>query len=130
MSALPFDLKERDVTKQVCDFLRAHRWRLIRMNVTKVKRLGRWTQFGETGMADYLALQYLPGSLAAVMWIEFKQSKGKLAKHQELWHARERRDGAAVYTVRDYDSFRAFYRDTFDRPGSPVRGQRELIERQ
>lgn len=131
MSALPFDLKERDITKQVCDFLRAHRWRLIRMNVSKVQfNDAGWMQFGESGMADYLALYYLPDSLAVAMWLEFKQAKGKLARHQELWHARERKDGASVYVVRDYDSFRKFYDAAFDRPGSPVKGQRELITSQ
>lgn len=128
MTTLPFELKERDITRQVCDFLRVHRWRLIRMNVSKVQfNDAGWTQFGETGMPDYLALYYLPDSLAVAMWLEFKQRKGKLARHQELWHARERKDGASVYTVRDYESFRTFYAATFDRPDSPVKGQRELM---
>ena len=47
----------------------------------------------------------------------------------ELWHARERKDGASVYTVRDYESFRTFYAATFDRADSPVKGQRELVTR-
>lgn len=126
MSALPFELKERDVTKQVCDFLRAHRWRLIRMNVTTLQLRGQWVKFGETGIPDYLAIYYLPNSLAVCLWLEFKQRKGKLAKHQELWHAREQRDGATLCTVRDYESFREFYRERFERTDSPVKGQREL----
>jgi hypothetical protein len=127
MSALPFDLKEREVTKLVCDFLRAHRWRLIRMNVTTLQLRGQWVRFGESGSPDFLCLHYLPNGLAAVLWLEFKSKSGKLARHQELWHARERKDGASVYVVRDFDSFREFYRASFDRPDSPVRGQRELI---
>jgi hypothetical protein len=130
MNGLP-PLLERHVSRLVCDFLQAAGWRLIRNNVTKQKdSRGRWTQFGETGMPDFLALYYRGGFDALAMWLEFKRPKrGKLARHQELWHARERRDGAAVVTVDDYDSFRAFYAAAFDRPGSAVKTQRELITR-
>ena len=128
MSGLPFDLKERDVTRQVYDFLIHRRWRLIRMNVGKAKLKGRWTAWGESGMPDYLALYYLGDGHAIAWWLEFKREMGgELGRMQELWHARERKDGASVYTVCDFDSFRKFYDAAFDRPGSPVRGQRELI---
>lgn len=131
MNALPLDLKERDVTRQVYDFLVHRRWRLIRMNVGKAKLKGRWTAWGESGMPDYLALYYLGDGHAIAWWLEFKREMGgELGRMQELWHARERKDGAAVYTVCDFDSFRKFYDAAFDRPGSPVKGQRELITSQ
>lgn len=123
-------LRERDVMRLTCDFLAAHRWRLLRNNVTRVQHQnGDWTQYGESGMPDYLALRYLPDSLAAVLWLEFKAPRGRLSRLQELWHARERKDGATICVVNDFDSFREFYRERFDRADSPVKGQRELITR-
>lgn len=127
ITAEPPELRERDVMRLTCDFLLADRWRLFRMNVATVQFGERWVPFGEKGMPDYLALYYLADSLAAVLWLEFKAPRGRLSRIQELWHARERKDGATICVVNDFDSFREFYRDRFDRDGSPVKGQRELL---
>jgi hypothetical protein len=37
--------------------------------------------------------------------------------------------GAAGYIMPDFEAFRAFHRERFDRPNLPVKGQRELLSR-
>jgi hypothetical protein len=120
-------LLERDIQRTVCDFLRAHGWRLVRLNVTKMPIKGQWVSFGERGMPDYLALYYLPDGRAVVLWLEFKRPKGKAAEHQQLWHEAERRLGAVVVQVDSFDNFLALYTAVFEREDSPVKGQRRLL---
>lgn len=75
-------------------------WRALRTD--PVSDRGRGKGFGELGMADHLYMRYgqrsnreFPqGEEDQVMWIEFKAPKGKPAKHQILWHQKERARGA------------------------------------
>lgn len=126
MTSLP-PLLERDVTRITCDFLRAHNWRLVRLNVTSMPLKGQWVSFGERGMPDWLAIYYLPDGLAVLLWLEFKSKKGKLSLDQELWHIREEKCGATVCTISDFESFHDWYLSKYDLDNSPVKGQRELL---
>ena len=111
-------LKERDVTRQITDFLKWRGWRLIRNNVTKMKDYaGNWTSYGEVGMPDYLAVYYCqedgrPG-LAACLWVEFKQLGKKLRPNQILWHRDELTRGACVVVADEFDQFEKFYWENF-----------------
>ena len=75
-------------------------WRSLRTD--PVSDRGRGKGFGELGMADHLYIRYSyrhPASnnalsLSQVLWVEFKSSKGKPAKHQIEWHTAERARGA------------------------------------
>jgi len=119
---------EADVTAQVRSYLEAMGWRAIRMQRTVMK--GQF-QTGEPGMADCLFLRYPKrggtGGICAHLWIEFK-APGKLANcicatkkprqrctacDQFAWQTEERRRGAVVWQVDDYEQFCARYRLEF-----------------
>ena len=105
-------LLERDVTRQVKDFLAWRGWRAVRMQRTVIP--GAF-QAGEPGMADYLFIRYLGGEpgAARVLWVEFKRKSGKLMPQQKQWAIEERARGAQVWTVSDLEQFQADYRRVF-----------------
>ncbi len=77
-------------------------WRAWRTD--PVSDRGRGKGFGELGMADHLYLRYcsLSGNGTGIvgdhiLWIEFKSSKGKPAKHQIEWHTKERARGGLTW---------------------------------
>ena len=121
------ELREKDISRTVCDFLKAQGWRLIRMNVSTVNFRGQWVNYGEKGMPDYLAVYYLHDGFALLLWLEFKRQRGgRLSAEQVAWSEKERRDGAVVFTVSDIDHFRQWYDERFDTKGSPVKAQRRF----
>jgi hypothetical protein len=103
------ELKERDVTRQVCDYLGFRGWRALRMQRTVLP--GSF-QTGEPGQADYLFLRYMlggkPGSTLS-LWIEFKAPGGRLRKGQAEWHVRERLRGGLVWVVGSFEAFEEAY---------------------
>jgi len=112
------DLKERDVAKQVSDFLEFRGWRRLRNQVGLATNMGGHTiRFGEKGMADLLFLLYLPQQSptgeciphAMVMWLETKRKGGKLSLDQTVWQAAERARGALVLNVDHFEIFAAWY---------------------
>jgi hypothetical protein len=108
----PIKPLERDITRQVCDYLGYRGWRPIRMQRTVLP--GSF-QTGEPGQADYLFLRYetsQPGA-ALALWIEFKTPSGRLRKGQPEWHARERLRGGIVWTVSSLQTFEADYNTHF-----------------
>jgi hypothetical protein len=112
-----FGIHERDVSRQVKDFLEWRGWRMVRMNVTKMKdKAGQWIQFGENGMADYLALYYMPNErpgAALAMWVEIKGPGGKLSPDQVTWHGNELACGGCVVVAREFTEFEAWYWEQF-----------------
>jgi len=108
----PLKLKERDVVKQVKDFLAWRGWRAVRMQ--RMILPGSF-QTGEPGMADYLFLRYSPESTGACLclWIEFKRPGGPMRQGQMEWHERERIRGAAVWVVEELDDFMTLYNQHF-----------------
>jgi len=125
-SQKPVKLLERDVTRQIRDFLRAHGWRPIRMQRTVVP--GQF-QSGEPGMADYQFVHYLAqirAALALVIWTEMKSPtdrrrctchlraiKGKKGKctpcTQADWRRNEEAKGALFGPGYDFDVFQEWY---------------------
>lgn len=109
-------LLESELSQQVTDYLRHRGWRLIRMNRGLFSdRTGHTVQFGEPGMADYLALHYRP---PAVIWIEMKRSAEKkprcicltkkprqrcTACDQAAWQLAERARGGTVWVIDGID---------------------------
>lgn len=130
ISQAPVKLLEKHVTEQVKSYLEFRGWRLIRHNVTKVQSVyGQWTQFGENGMPDYLALKYLPDGVSLHLWLEFKRLKGKLEAHQIAWHNTERLRGAIVWRVDEIKSFIVRYEAQFGWVHTEdwISGQKDLL---
>jgi hypothetical protein len=104
-------LLEKDVARQVCDYLGFRGWRRLRMQRTI---LSGSFQTGEPGQPDCLFLRYLtggkPGSTLA-LWVEFKSFRGRLRKGQPEWHTRERLRGGLVWVVDSFEDFE----ETYDR---------------
>lgn len=120
----PRVMRERDeVQKPVVQFLEIDGWRCFRTELTVQKDRGRVV--GELGQPDYLAIRYHPESVrlhyrtvaeaarTEVMWLEMKAPNGaRLSANQKLWHAAERKRGALVLVVDNFDAFRAWYMDS------------------
>lgn len=118
----PRIMHERDnVQAPVVQFLQIDGWRMFRTELTVQKERGRVV--GEVGQPDYLAIRYkfpcravecsgesCGGPQAEVLWLEMKRPKGgRISKAQALWHAAERKRGALVLVVSDFDAFRRWY---------------------
>ncbi len=130
---------ERDVSKQVKDFLEARGWRAIR---TQFAFSPGAFQTGEPGMPDYLFLRYEPGGRALVLFIEVKGPRDqrkcncvpgskKVCKvcRQKNWQAREKQRGARVIVVDDAEWFFEQYERAYAaiHKGDEARGQLELL---
>ena len=99
---------EKQVDKQVRDFLELRGWRRVRFQATVIPGAFRTA---EPGMADCLYLKYLDRSgVCIALWIETKRAvRGKLADDQRAWRDRELKRGAAVLCVNDIDVFMREY---------------------
>jgi hypothetical protein len=88
------DWPEWMIERECTNILEQDGWRALRTDPVSDK--GRGKGFGEVGMADHLYIRYSPQweGDGKVLWIEFKSAKGKPAKHQILWHTKERARGA------------------------------------
>jgi len=129
---------EKDVQKQIFDFLQLRGWRPFRTHPAYVA--GQYSA-GEPGCPDAQAIRYMPVEAAParciMFWIEFKgprdrrvcacivnlKGKKKICKvcRQKNWHARERERGAVVIQTSSLDAFAAWYETQFgwlhrDRP--------------
>ena len=107
-------LLEREVTKQIKDFMEWRSWRAIRMQRTVIPNS---FQTGEPGMPDFLFVRYLATGftgLAVHCWVEMKRPRyGKLSEDQIKWHARERACGAVILKADDLRDFERQYERLF-----------------
>lgn len=125
-------LVERDVTKQVRDFLVLRGWRYIRMQRSVAP--GSFST-GEPGMADYLFVRYFHDrpmahyGVALHLWVEFKSPTGRVGPHQTEWQKREVARGGAVWIVDDVAWFADEYHKRFGwlHSGDAARGQLDLL---
>jgi len=134
LSDIGLHLRERDVARQIKDFLGFRGWRIVRHNVTKIRdRTGRWTSFGENGMPDLQAIYYLrhgqPGA-TATLWVETKQATGRLRPQQADWHRDELARGAVVVVARKFEDFEKFYWEVLGWVHGPQHGQGHLFRQQ
>ena len=111
-------LSERDVARQVRDFLEYRGWRCFRWNVgLATNQQGTVTRYGEKGMADLMFLYYdydveHAGS-ALCLWIETKREGADLRPEQVTWQLKESKLGALIVTVDQYEKFLTWYRTQF-----------------
>lgn len=130
---------ERDIAKQVKDFLEWRGWRLVRTQFAFVP--GSF-QTGEVGMPDSIALLYRPDGTAHVLWLEIKGPNDKRrcqcragdkrtckVCRQHAWADRERKRGARVWVVSDLGEFSAEYQRIYGHLhcGAGAVGQLHLI---
>jgi hypothetical protein len=112
-------LRERDVARQVRDFLEAYGWRCFRWNVgLATNQQGTVTRYGEKGMADLMFLYYdydagHEGS-ALCLWVETKAEGKDLRPEQVTWQLKESKLGALIVTVDQFEKFRTWYRQQFE----------------
>jgi hypothetical protein len=123
----PPALSEADLTRQVCDFMRANGWRAIRHQRTIMK--GQF-QTGEPGMPDYQFIYYLkrPYGMCLNLFVEFKRksntarcrcaanegTRRRCTFHDQInWRHRESGLGGVVWVVSDFSYFEAAYMDVF-----------------
>ena len=123
----PAQLAEREVTKQVRDFLEWRGWRPVRHQRTAIP--GSFST-GEPGMPDYCMIHYLEGvggklvGVSLVLWIEMKREGARMrcncreshtcTMHAQMkWRAREEKRGAIVAQVASLSMFEPWYLERF-----------------
>lgn len=105
-------MTERDVQKQVLDFLRERHWRPVRMTVGRFRSR---VFVGERGMCDWLFLRYARYSSAVhqdhFFWLELKRPGEKPSPHQLAWIEAERVKGALVCVADSLEAFQNWYKE-------------------
>jgi len=129
---------ERQVTKQIVDYMLHRGWRPVRLH--PIVAPGTFSA-GEPGQPDYLFLRYLDGGACLALWVEFKSPNDKRRCNcrpdgkrcpvcrQKAWHDRERQRGAAVWVVADLQAFLGEYERLYGwlHSGEAGRGQLDLL---
>lgn len=131
-------LREADIQRTICDFLRAEQWRVFQFEQEWLDRKKKL--LGEEGMSDVLAIRYIPyvshavltthgnnqtpwvigeSGISQVLWIECKRidKRGRLTKptpKQAEWKLLEQKRGALVWTLGQdceatFEGFKALY---------------------
>lgn len=125
-------LKERDVTKQVVDWMEWNGWRALRNQVSaNQNQAGGWFRTGEKGMPDWLFLYYFKHQpmigVCVQLWIEMKKEGEDLKPDQVDWHMKEVARGALVWTVDKFEPFVEKYESVFGWMQKHREGQQLLI---
>lgn len=95
---MPLKLLESAIQRTCEDILRAHQWRIFRLEENYSERKRK--RVGERGAPDCMAVKYNgclqtpPTGKAQIVHIEWKAAKGKPSEAQTAWHAAERARGA------------------------------------
>jgi hypothetical protein len=120
-------IKEKDVEKQIRDFLAFRGWKVIKTDVIRAGKTKRgYIRAGEIGQADTVCIRPAnDGSHAAagqIFFAELKRigarTKPKRRESQAAWAAEMRARGFICYHAPDglddaFAHFEAFYRETF-----------------
>jgi predicted RNA binding protein YcfA (HicA-like mRNA interferase family) len=105
--AQPRDLLERDVTTQVCDYLRAKGWELIRLHAGTVRKGSHYIRLGSKGRPDWVAIH--PDRPA--FYVEMKRNKGGMLSEEQLAYiGRLMRYGYQVAVPQSVDEFAAWFK--------------------
>lgn len=79
MSKTQPNLLERDVTKQVTEYLAVHGWEMIRLHAGTVKKRGCFIRLGRIGRLDWVAVH--PKHPA--FYVEMKRNKGGVVSDEQ-----------------------------------------------
>lgn len=106
-------LSEKDVERQISDWMQIHGWREFATGYGEIRRGERLVAtVGEVGMPDRLFVRYLPDGRCDLVWVELKRPKGvgrsggRLRKEQEDWARNERVRGAVVLVIDSLNELR------------------------
>jgi len=116
-------LSEADVTRQICDFLRARGWILKRQQSGLFQRpeSAARVRIGEVGEADWMALKSTPilseygkfAGLSAVIFFGVKAPGRKPSFDQSVWLETRRRLHFEADWFDSPDKFAAWYQERF-----------------
>lgn len=108
-------LSEVDVTRQICDFLRARGWILKRQQSGLFQRPGSTARvrIGEVGEADWMAIKPCGFALGYMFYSEVKAS-GKIPSFdQQVWLETRRRLGFEADWFDSLELFGKWYQERF-----------------
>jgi hypothetical protein len=131
-TASPQKLLEREIQKQVKDFLRWRGWRIVRHQVTVASTGASTFSVGEKGMADLQAIYYITGNrpgLTLTLWVETKRLGKKLRPEQEVWRQNEESRGGLYWKADHIGEFMEQYERTFGwlHTDDRVKGQKAML---
>jgi hypothetical protein len=112
----PAKLLERDIQRQIRDFLTWRCWRIIRHQVAVATSGASTFSTGEKGMADLQAIYYFTGTAMGhtlTLWIETKRLGKPLRPEQIAWREKEEARGAVVWKADSLDYFMEAYERDF-----------------
>jgi hypothetical protein len=125
-------LSERDISKQISDYMQVRGWRRFRNSVGMAMGFsGTPVQFGEKYMPDLRFVRYFqhPYGAAVHLWVEVKaptarmqceckplQNGNRMCRQcgQKQWRDKERYINAIVWVVDSIEEFMDLYDEKFD----------------
>ena len=120
---------EKFLQARVRDFLAYRGWRIFRHNPTVATAGEHVFSSGEKGMPDLEGKYYFRHGVSLTLYLELKQAGKPLRDSQAKWHLYEKKRGAEVWKVDDFESFEQRYYAQFGwlHAGEKARGQIELL---
>lgn len=104
-------LSEKEVTRQIVDYMLSNRWYPIRMNSGLVSTPdGRRIKVGQAGVPDYIFIRATDYVL-----VEMKRPGGSLSPAQKDWHRYAEIAGFPVIVADGLGTFIAAYRERWVR---------------
>jgi len=109
-------LTESQVTRQICDFLRAHGWRVCRQQSGLFATTdGRRIRIGERGAADWWAVRaFGDDGRAEFFFLEVKGTGRAPSDRQRSWINDANRDGLEAEWFDSFERFEGWYFERYD----------------
>lgn len=107
-------LLERDVTKQVVDYLKLKSWILLRLHSGTVrgKTGGGFIRLNSPGTADWIAIRGKPKH--QILFLEMKRENGGVVSAQQMSVALQyESQGIPTAVVSNLDDFKKWYEESY-----------------
>lgn len=94
-------IKESELQSQIIEFLRLHKWFVVRINTTGVYNAKGdfWRKSPNKGIFDLFCLRK-----GKAVWLEIKSKNGVLSEEQETFRVNIGAHGGDAYVVRSFDA--------------------------
>lgn len=107
---------EKHLQKYGEDLLELDGWHIFRAELNFSEK--KMKSVGELGAPDCLAIRYLSGGTAEVLFIEWKRKGKKPTWTQRIWHIMERERGALVWVAgEDFEPSVAGFKAKYEASG-------------